>query len=189
MDHRETPVGVKSKQEPWELERAMAEWSRADKGLRAIMALGSSGEAGLSGRLPWDLPEELAWFKRATEGQALVFGRSTWEAMGSRLPGRSVAALSRSPSWAPRAGASAAGSWAQARSWGLDQNKPVCVCGGPSVWRGCWSEIDLAWVTRVEGPMDADFFLSPIGLRSKGWAWGPKELSEPFRGARAFGRA
>jgi dihydrofolate reductase len=36
---------------------------------------------GLNNWLPWDIPEELAYFERMVEGAALLIGRATYESM------------------------------------------------------------------------------------------------------------
>lgn len=55
---------------------------------------------GAAGSLPWNLPEDLALFRRRTLGQTVVMGRSTWESLPSAvrpLPGRRNVVLTRTP--------------------------------------------------------------------------------------------
>ena len=49
--------------------------------IAAIGAVASNGMLGLEGWLPWDIPEELAYFERTVAGAALVIGRLTYESM------------------------------------------------------------------------------------------------------------
>ena len=49
--------------------------------ISAIGAVASNGMLGLAGWLPWDIPEELAYFEKMVEGAALVIGRLTYESM------------------------------------------------------------------------------------------------------------
>lgn len=66
--------------------------------LGAIWAQSADGVIGLDGGLPWHLPEDLAHFKAATAGQAVIMGRTTWESLPERfrpLPGRDNVVLSR----------------------------------------------------------------------------------------------
>ncbi|MGA9573038.1 MAG: dihydrofolate reductase [Lysobacterales bacterium] len=62
-----------------------------------IAAMGSNREIGLAGRMPWHLPSELQFFKRATMGKSIVMGRKTWQAIGRPLPGRQNIVISRNP--------------------------------------------------------------------------------------------
>ncbi|MBK8890527.1 MAG: dihydrofolate reductase [Dechloromonas sp.] len=47
--------------------------------IAAIGAVASNGMLGLDGWLPWDIPEELAYFEETVAGAALVIGRLTYE--------------------------------------------------------------------------------------------------------------
>ena len=49
--------------------------------IAAIGAVSSNGMIGLDGWLPWDIPEELAYFESTVLGAALVIGRLTYESM------------------------------------------------------------------------------------------------------------
>ena len=51
---------------------------------------------GAHGAIPWHLPEDFRWFKRATMGGVIVMGRKTYESLGKPLPGRENVVLSRS---------------------------------------------------------------------------------------------
>lgn len=50
-------------------------------GLQMIVAISENGAIGRNGRLPWHMPEELKWFKRATVGKTVIMGRRTWESL------------------------------------------------------------------------------------------------------------
>jgi dihydrofolate reductase len=71
--------------------------------LIAIAAVARNGVIGNQGRMPWHLPEEFKWFKRATLGHAVLMGRKTFESIGKPLPGRINVVVTRDPraSFAP----------------------------------------------------------------------------------------
>lgn len=54
---------------------------------------------GYQGKLPWQIPEDLARFKRLTLNHTLIMGRKTWELDLKKrpLPQRRMIVLSRSP--------------------------------------------------------------------------------------------
>jgi dihydrofolate reductase len=37
---------------------------------------------GMENAMPWNLPADLAWFKRNTLNKPVVMGRLTWESLG-----------------------------------------------------------------------------------------------------------
>ena len=54
-----------------------------------IAAMSPSRGIGYQGKLPWNLPEELKWFKESTSQNTIVMGKNTWESIGKRpLPNR-----------------------------------------------------------------------------------------------------
>lgn len=61
----------------------------------AVAAMAENRVIGLQGRLPWDLPEDLRWFKELTMGGTLLMGRVTFDSIGRALPGRKTVVLSR----------------------------------------------------------------------------------------------
>ncbi len=53
-----------------------------------ITAMTKDRVIGKDGRLPWNIPEDLAHFKRVTDGNTVVMGRKTFESIGGPLPNR-----------------------------------------------------------------------------------------------------
>ncbi len=67
-----------------------------EKMFKAIAAMATNRVIGKEGKLPWSLPEELAWFKEKTLGHTIIMGRKTFESIGKRaLPGRLNMVVSR----------------------------------------------------------------------------------------------
>ena len=64
--------------------------------MKAIAAMSLNRVIGRDNTIPWRLPEDFRWFKRATMGQSVVMGRKTFESLGKPLPGRKNCVLTRS---------------------------------------------------------------------------------------------
>lgn len=162
---------------------ARMDWMAVDGRLRAIMALGQDGQAGKAGGLPWRMPSELAWFKQASARSVMIMGRSTWESLPSALPGREIAVIGSSE---PKglAGLGARGRWVQhldqARDWAFDLGKNACVVGGAKLWLSAWSDIECAWITRVEGAELSDATFNPDLTHWKMVADGPAGADGPW---------
>lgn len=74
--------------------------SDARPDLVLIAALARGRAIGRANQLPWHLPEDLAHFRRSTQGAPVLMGRRTWESLPARfrpLPGRRNLVLSRQP--------------------------------------------------------------------------------------------
>ncbi|MFZ9937328.1 MAG: dihydrofolate reductase, partial [Luteolibacter sp.] len=67
--------------------------------LCAIVAMTPERVIGRAGGLPWQLPADLAFFKRVTTGHTVVMGRKTPESIGRPLPKRRNIVLTRDPEW------------------------------------------------------------------------------------------
>jgi dihydrofolate reductase len=64
--------------------------------MKAIAAMARNRIIGAAGAIPWHLPEDFRWFKRATLGGVVVMGRKTFESLGKPLPGRRNVVISNS---------------------------------------------------------------------------------------------
>jgi dihydrofolate reductase len=53
-----------------------------------IASVGKNNELGKDGKLIWNLPGDLKFFKKLTINHVIVMGRKTFESMGKALPNR-----------------------------------------------------------------------------------------------------
>jgi len=60
-----------------------------------IAALDENFAIGRDGKLPWQLPDDLRWFKQLTLGKNVLMGYHTAVSIGRALPGRTNMVLSR----------------------------------------------------------------------------------------------
>lgn len=63
--------------------------------MKAIVAMARNRVIGANGGMPWHLPEDFRWFKRATMGGAMLMGRKTFDSIGKALPGRLTLVVTR----------------------------------------------------------------------------------------------
>lgn len=66
--------------------------------IEAIVATDLNGAIGKDGTIPWELPSDLARFRRITLGSPVLMGTGTALSIGKRLPGRLNLVLTRSKS-------------------------------------------------------------------------------------------
>lgn len=53
-----------------------------------ISAMAKNRVIGLNNNLPWNLPEDMKFFREKTKGHIMIMGRKTFESLGTPLPGR-----------------------------------------------------------------------------------------------------
>lgn len=63
--------------------------------LKSIAAMSLNRVIGKGNSLPWNIPEELQWFKKNTLDQIILMGRKTYDSIGRPLPRRESIVLSR----------------------------------------------------------------------------------------------
>src|SRR3989339_1565536 len=60
-----------------------------------IVAVSENNVIGRDNALPWDLPDDLKFFRRKTEGHPVIMGRKNYESIGRALPKRRNIIVSR----------------------------------------------------------------------------------------------
>lgn len=133
--------------------------------IAAIGAVASNGMLGLAGWLPWDIPEELAYFEATVAGAALVIGRLTYESM-IEVPADSFI-VSRRADLPLRPGCRRVDSVEQGLRAACATGKPVFVIGGAAIYKAAWPYCRRFYLTRIERPFAGDtLFPAEIPLAS-----------------------
>lgn len=109
---------------------------------------------GRGSEIPWHLPEDFRWFKRATMGQVLLMGRKTFDSIGRPLPGRETWILSRSSDAPPGVVRLAGLEDPRMRS----ESREIWVCGGGEIYRLALPYCGELFLTRVKREVDGDVF-------------------------------
>src|SRR4051794_27340766 len=68
-----------------------------------IAAMSKNRVIGRNNGLPWDIPEDMKFFRETTKGHSCIFGRKTMESLGQPLPGRLNVIITSHPSYRPPA--------------------------------------------------------------------------------------
>ncbi|MDR1994425.1 dihydrofolate reductase [Azonexus sp.] len=127
---------------------------RAAPLIAAIGAVASNGMLGLDNWLPWDIPEELAYFEATIAGAALLVGRLTYESM-DEVPAYSFI-VSRRADLVLRPGCHRVASVEEGLRAALATGKPVFVIGGASIYAAAWPYCRRFYLTRIDMPFAGD---------------------------------
>jgi dihydrofolate reductase len=103
--------------------------------LNLIFARAANGVIGKDNTLPWHLPEDMAHFKRLTQGCTVLMGRKTWDSLPPKfrpLPGRRNIVITRQAAWLAE-GAVTANSLEHAISL-CTADEPIWVIGGAEIY-------------------------------------------------------
>lgn len=129
------------------------------KKISVIAAVSQNGVYGEGGLIPWQIPEDLAHFKKRTLERTVVMGRRTWDSLPPAfrpLPGRQNIVISANKSFvAP--GALAVSSFEDALVSSVTDD--VFFIGGGEVWREAMPFAQEVWLTVVkkEYPITPNF--------------------------------
>ncbi|GAB5412743.1 MAG: dihydrofolate reductase [Congregibacter sp.] len=131
-----------------------------------IVAAADNDVIGRNNALPWDLPADLAHFKRLTMGKPILMGRKTFESIGRPLPGRSNIVITRDPQYTA-AGVQVVHSVDEALSLAedialIDGAEELMVIGGAEIYRLAMPAATRLYLTRVHAQPQGDAFLPSI---------------------------
>ena len=132
-----------------------------------IAAVDAAFGLGKNGGIPWDYPEDRAFFRGQTMGHVVVMGRRTYDGLRVRpRAGRPMGVLTHRP--VGEAGVEVSQDIGTLMAWGLGRSEIVYVAGGATVY-----EATRPWVTdivlsRVPGEYGCDVGLDGAFL-GRGW--------------------
>jgi dihydrofolate reductase len=132
--------------------------------INMIFARAANGVIGKDNAMPWHLPEDLAHFKRLTQGWPVIMGRKTWDSLPPRfrpLPGRTNVVITRQPGWND-AGAQTAASLTDALMQ-CSQSEEVWVIGGAQIYAQAEPLADRIEVTEIDHHFEGDAFAPALG--------------------------
>ena len=121
---------------------------------------------GHQGRLPWHLPEDLAYFKKVTLNKTVLMGRKTYtsiiERLGKPLPKRcNVVISSTLPEQDGIEVIRHLEPWLQKH---CDSETEVFVIGGQSVYEAALPYAKRLYITHVKGQHDGDVTFPDVDL-------------------------
>ena len=128
------------------------------KPLNLIVACAANRVIGRAGRLPFDIPEDQAWFHEKTAGQTVVLGRvcfETWPRV--QADGRSPVVITRNQSLASNRVRVAAN---VADALAIAQTLPgeIMICGGQRIYEETLPLADRLLLTLVHAEVPGDTF-------------------------------
>jgi dihydrofolate reductase len=128
-----------------------------------IAAVARHGVIGHANQLLWRLPEDQRYFRRVTQGHAVIMGRRTWDSLPERfrpLPGRRNIVVTRQPHWtAP--GAEVCHSPADALALVADTPQAF-VIGGADLYAAALPLADELLLTEIECDFSGDTRFPPF---------------------------
>ncbi len=140
------------------------DWRVTDKMIAIVAAVTKKGVIGRNGKLPWDIHEEMALFKKTTLGKTVIMGRKTFESTGA-LGSRKNIVVSRRLREAR--GAEVCSNINKAISLAESYGKDIFIIGGAQIFRHTIADADKIYLSYIKKDYPGDAYF-PRWSR-KGW--------------------
>ena len=123
-----------------------------------IAAMSRNRVIGRNNKLPWHMPDDLAYFFRLTKGHHIIMGRRNYEANGKALPGRVNLIVTRNQDYrAP--GCIVVHSVQEALDYTEKQSeKEAFIVGGGAIYTATLPLADRIYLTLIDAYVDGDTF-------------------------------
>lgn len=130
--------------------------------LSLIVAMDDNRLIGSNNGLPWQLPADLAFFKRTTMGKPIVMGRKTFVSIGRPLPGRRNIVITRDSSFSAQ-GCEIVNGIQQALSLCSDMEE-IMLIGGASLYQQTIDQATRLYITRIHHSFEGDTWFPEFDL-------------------------
>lgn len=112
---------------------------------------------GKEGKIPWDIKEDLKFFRQNTENTAIIMGRATYDSIGRPLPNRKNIVMTRSIQG--RDGVVEVNSSQEAINEARSYSEKVNIIGGEYIYKEFLPLATKLLITEIELEVDsADAF-------------------------------
>jgi len=130
-----------------------------------VVAAATNNVIGKAGQLPWNLPNDMKFFKNVTWGMPVIMGRKTFESLGKPLPGRKNIIISRQPGLKID-GAVVVKSLEDATFLVKEMDvKEMMVIGGGEIFKTVFEKAGRIYLTRVEASPEGDAYFPVIDTK------------------------
>ncbi len=111
---------------------------------------------GKDNQLPWDIPEELAQFRRLTLNSTVIMGRRTYDSIGRPMPKRHNIVVSRHPRDDTRV------EWATSVEEAVERAKEydedIFIIGGAEIYRQGIPFADMMYLSFINDEYEGDTY-------------------------------
>lgn len=136
-----------------------------------IVAFSKNRVIGINNQLPWNIPNDLKYFKKETMGKTIVMGRNTFESIGKPLPGRKNIVVTSNKDWSFD-GVETIDSIEKIR----DYQEDIMIIGGAKLYEQTIHLVDRLYITKIEHEFEGDAFFPELDLNE--WVKIRKEKGE-----------
>ena len=140
--------------------------------LSHIVAAAANDVIGVNNDLPWDIPEDMKFFRDKTKGHALIMGRKTFESVGHPLPHRLSVVVTRQEGYKPakpseqiviRPNVLAGVEYCKGQV--SKYGEEIFIIGGGEIFKETMNIVDVIYLTRIHKDFAGDIKYPKIDER------------------------
>lgn len=129
--------------------------------LSHIVAAAKNGVIGTQNSLPWELPEDMKFFREKTKGHIMIMGRKTYDSFGGKpLPQRFHIVITRHETQSAFPNVvyvkSIPEALEKARTVLKQYPEEVFIIGGGEIYSQTMNIVDRIYLTRIDKDFDGD---------------------------------
>ncbi|MDE5753971.1 MAG: dihydrofolate reductase [Oscillospiraceae bacterium] len=127
--------------------------------INVIAAVARNHVIGFQGRIPWNYPEDMAYFRQMTTNHIVIMGRCTYEAIGRVLPDRLNIVVSHSKNFSGQnlhTARNLKDALAFAETSGFSSE--IFLCGGQKIYTQGIKLADRIYLTVIDADYPGDRF-------------------------------
>jgi dihydrofolate reductase len=114
--------------------------------------------------IPWNLPEDMRWFKEVTEHNVVAMGRKTFESIGRVLPNRTNIVISKTLKSVD--GAVVVDNILDAALFAAIRGEDLYILGGERIYKEALVLVDKLYITHVNGTHGGDKYFPELDLKN-----------------------
>lgn len=130
--------------------------------INIIVAVAKNGVIGSDGKIPWNIPDDKAYFKKVTSGNIVIMGRRTFEEIGFPLPDRYNIVVSEHRDFYGKnltTARSLDDALDIARIYGQENNiEEIFLCGGEKIYKQGLDSAQRIYITEIDSEYTGDTF-------------------------------
>lgn len=138
--------------------------------LSHIVAVAKNDVIGVNNDLPWDIPEDMKFFRDKTKGKALIMGRKTFESVGHPLPNRLSVVVTRqkdyvspAPNVVIQPDLKSAIEYCKGQT--AKYGEEVFIIGGGEIFKESMDIVDIIYLTRIHKDFQGDIKYPTVDIK------------------------
>jgi len=141
-----------------------------------IAAVDKNLAIGKDGKIPWDIKEDLKFFRENTENTAIIMGRATYDSIGRPLPRRKNIVMTRTIK--NREGVYEVSTCKEALEEAISYSETVSIIGGEYIYKEFLPLADKLLITEIQIEVESPDAYFPTWDKSQWKEISRKDSSE-----------